>query len=67
MNFLRTLEIHYKIFDNSHLKLEKAKRQKIKNSMFDGPFLTSVGFLNIMVLQLFLKYSQSHVNLNAKA
>ena len=35
-NFLRTLEMHYKIFDNSHLELEK--REKLKNSMFDGLF-----------------------------
>ena len=29
-NFLRTLEIQYKIFDNSHLKFRKREKAKIK-------------------------------------
>ena len=29
-NFLKTLEIHYKIFDNSYLKIGKRERAKIK-------------------------------------
>ena len=37
-DFLRTLEIHYKIFDNSHLKFVKQEKTKIKKNMFDGPF-----------------------------
>ena len=28
-NFLRTLETHYKIFDNSHLKFGKMEKTKI--------------------------------------
>ena len=38
VDFLRTLEIHYKIFDNSHLKFVKQEKTKIKKNMFDGPF-----------------------------
>ena len=65
-NFLRTLEIHYKIFDNSHLKSGKMEKAKIKNQCVRCPVLTSAGFLKSVVLQLFSKYIQSYVNLNVK-
>ena len=35
---LRTLEICYKIFDNSHLKFGERGKAKSKSSIFDGPF-----------------------------
>ena len=60
-NFLKTLEIHYKIFNNSHLKFGKIKKQHVRR-----PVLTSMGFLKCVILQLFLQYSQSYVNLNVK-
>ena len=65
-NFLRTLEIHYKIFGNSHLKFGKREKAKIKKQHVRRPVLTSVGFLKCVALQLFPKYSQSYVNLNVK-
>ena len=37
-NFLRTLEIHYQVFDNSHLKFgkrEKAKKKACSTTRFD--------------------------------
>ena len=58
-NFLKTLEIHYKIFNNSHLKFGKIKKQHVRR-----PVLTSMGFLKCVILQLFLEYS--YVNLNVK-
>ena len=30
LELIRTLEIHYKIFDNSHLKFGKREKEKIK-------------------------------------
>ena len=56
--FLRTLEIHCNIFDNSHLKFGKREKAKIKKQHVSRPVLTSVGFLKSMVLQIFPKYSQ---------
>ena len=44
-NFLRTLDIHYKTFDNSHLKFRKKVKAKIKKQHVRRPVLTSVGFL----------------------
>ena len=41
---LRTLKIHYKIFDNSHLKFGKKRRQKSKNSIFDDSLITNQAF-----------------------
>ena len=64
--FLRTLEIHYKIFDNSHLKFGRKEKAKIKKQHVRRPVLTTVGFLKSVVSQLFAKYSQSYVNLNIK-
>ena len=54
---LRTLEIHYKIFDNSHLKLEKRKRQKLKNSIFDGLLIVNQTLANriLHILCIFIK------------
>ena len=66
-NFLRILEIHYKIFGNSNLKFGKRDKTKIKKYHVRRPALTSVGFLKSVVLQLFPKYSQSYVNLNIKS
>ena len=65
-NVLRTLEIHYKIFDNSHLKIEKKEKTKKKKKHVRRLVLTSLGFLKKVVLQAFPKYSQSYVNLNVK-
>ena len=52
-NFLRTLELHYKIFDNSHLKFGKREQAKHKKQHVRRPVLTSVGFLKCVDLQLF--------------
>ena len=65
-NFLRTLEIHYKISDNSHLKFGKRETAKIKKQHPRRPVLTSLGFLKSVVLQLLPKCNQSYVNLNVK-
>ena len=65
-NFLRTLEIHYKISDNSHLKFGKRETAKIKKQIPRRPVLTSLGFLKSVVLQLLPKCNQSYVNLNVK-
>ena len=56
--------MHYKIFDNIHLKFRKREKTKIKKSHVRRPVLTSMGFLKCVVLQLFLEYS--YVNLNVK-
>ena len=34
----------HKIFDNSHLKFEKWKRKKFKNSIFDSPLIVNQTF-----------------------
>ena len=46
-DFLRTLEIHYKIFGKSNLKFRKTEKAKIKKQHDQRPVLTSVGFLSI--------------------
>ena len=43
-NYIRTIEIYYKIFDNSHLEFGKGKKAKIKNSIFDGPLIVNQTF-----------------------
>ena len=42
-NLLRTLEIRYKSFNNSHLKFE-GKKEKLKNSIFKGPLIVNQTF-----------------------
>ena len=45
--------------------MEKGKKQKLKNSMLDGPF-DFCGLSKKCGFTTFPKYSQSHVNLNVK-
>ena len=65
-NFLRTLEIQCKIFDNSNLKFGKREKAKILKQHVRRPVFNSVGFLKSVALQLSPKYSQSYANLNVK-
>ena len=66
LNFLRTLKIHYKIFDNSHLKFGKKEKTRTKTQHVRWPVLTSGDFLKSALLQLFPRYSQIYANLNVK-
>ena len=37
LKLVRAIEIHYKIFDNSHLKFRKSEKAKIKKQPFRRP------------------------------
>ena len=52
-NFLRTLEIHYKIFDNSHLKFGKKEKAKIIKQHVQQAVLTSLSFRKRLVFANF--------------
>ena len=38
------MQPHYKIFDNGHLKIGQSEKQKLKNTIFDGPLIVNQTF-----------------------